>query len=77
MCSTSSPTRACSCRRSSELASSEERRLADRLLEEDARLGPHLSDLRAALTRRDVDGADFIEDDGPADQGRDEEIEHG
>ena len=47
----------------SELASAEERSLADRLLDEEARFDPHGSDLRLVSPGLELDDVVFIEDD--------------
>ena len=47
----------------SELASAEERQLADHLLDEEARFDPRGSDLRLVQSGRELDEADFFEDD--------------
>ncbi len=58
---------------SSELASPEERQLADHLLNEEARFDPHGSDLRLVLPGPELDDTDFIEDDDDNDTDGDSE----
>jgi hypothetical protein len=57
----------------SELDSPEERQLADHLLDEEARFGPHGSDLRLVLPRLELDDSDFIDDDECNDTSGDDE----